>query len=150
MKRHADLPMISGFPWWFCAAYLAVSCVFALVFVALGLWGGVFLALAMGGSLMVFRAILPAVYLGSSHLHIRRLGREVIIPLEQVAAVTETKQKWPFQSYAANISFANDTPFGRCLYLGGRVPTMIFPWAIERLKRAIGESEQTDLTKRWS
>ncbi len=144
MGATAKRIFISGVPWWGSAAYLGMCSFFALLCVALRAWHPLCNVFVMVIGFLIFRAISPAVYLGHQGLHIRRMGREIVIPLGQVAGIDETKPSWPFRSYSATIRFAVDTPFGRSLYLGalGIVPSITFRWALEELRRAMHESNE--------
>jgi hypothetical protein len=132
---------VSGYPWWFSAAFCGFCALFAMLSIALSSWPLLRTVIVMVIGSSLFRLSSPQVHLGDDCLYTSRIGRKATIPLDHIASITETKSLWPFRSYSAVIHFTTGTPFGRSLYLGsfGFVPSMTFPWALKKLRRALDE-----------
>lgn len=134
--------LVCGVPRWYSVVFIGFCFAFGLVDIVLGSWHLFFVVLLIAAGFLVMRTTSPTVYLvDDERLDISRKRRRTVVPLDQVAGVTEAKASWPFGAYhCPAIHFMTDsTPFGRSLYLRsfGLIPSMTFPWAMKKLQRAI-------------
>jgi hypothetical protein len=136
--------LVSGVPRWYLVVFIGFCLAFSLVGMVLQSWHFSFVVLLIAAGFLLMRTASPTVYLiDDERLVISRWGQTTVVPLDQVAGVTESKASWPFGGYhCPAIHFTDDnTPFGRSLYLHsfGLIPGMTFPRAVKKLQRTVNE-----------
>ncbi len=133
--------MITGTPWWFTTLYVGFCSVMGLGFAVASfrsgelLWMPLLTISAMILGFFLMSALIPTVRMDEGFLYVSRLGRSAVIPLAEVASVSQTHFLW---QPAATIHFRSDNAFGRSLLLGSQlVPGMTFPGALDALRSRI-------------